>query len=91
MQQRIVKIVNRFGLHARAAARLVAECSRFQSVVTLRVGARRADGRQFIALLLLSASLGVQVAIEADGPDETRAIAAVARLIDEGFGEDPQP
>jgi phosphocarrier protein HPr len=87
MQTRILKVMNRFGLHSRAAAKLVTVCSRFQSTVTLVVNGRRADGRHLIALLMLSASLGAQVAIEVTGPDEVKAIDAVTRLISDGFGE----
>ena len=87
MQKRVVKIVNRLGLHARAAAKLVTLCSRYQSAVTLYVNGKRANGRHFIALLMLSASLGSQVAIEASGPDEAKVVTAITRLISDGFGE----
>ena len=87
MKKDVVEIVNRLGLHGRAAAKLVTLCSRYQAAVTLSVNGRRANGRQFIALLALSASLGVQVSIEASGPDEARALTAVTRLISNGFGE----
>lgn len=87
MQARKLKIVNRLGLHARAAAKLVTLCSRFACDVALVANGRRANGRHFIAILLLSAGMGMQVSIEASGPDEAEAIAAVTRLISTGFGE----
>jgi phosphocarrier protein HPr len=87
MKTRVVKIINRFGLHSRAAAKVVAVCSRYQSSVTLVVNGRRADGRRLIALLMLSASMGAQVSIEVRGPDEGKAVVAVTRLISDGFGE----
>ena len=87
MQKREVTIVNRLGLHARAAAKLVTLCQRYQSAVTLHANGRRADGRRLIALLALSASLGVQLSIEVNGPDEARAVSAIARLVTDGFGE----
>ena len=87
MQLRNLTIVNRLGLHARAAAKLVTLCSRYVSEVALVVNGRRANARHFIAILLLSASMGVQVSIEASGPDEVEAMAAVTRLISTGFGE----
>jgi phosphocarrier protein len=87
MKTRVVRIINRFGLHSRAAAKLVTVCSRFQSTVTVVVNGRRADGRHLIALLMLSASLGAQVYVEVRGPDEAKALDAVTRLISDGFGE----
>ena len=87
MQQRKLTIVNRLGLHARAAAKLVTLCTRYVSEVVIVANGRRANARHFIAILLLSASMGVQVSVEASGPDEVEAISAVTRLISTGFGE----
>ena len=87
MQKRMLTIVNRLGIHARAAAKLVTLCSRFVSEVAIVANGRRANGRHFVAILLLSASMGSQVSIEVNGPDEAKAIAAVTRLINTGFGE----
>jgi phosphocarrier protein len=87
MQQRKLTIVNRLGLHARAAAKLVTLCTRYMSEVVIVANGRRANARHFIAVLLLSASMGAQVAIEVSGPDEVEAITAVSRLISTGFGE----
>jgi len=87
MQQSEVTIVNQLGLHARAAAKLVSLCSRYVSNVVLSAGDRRANGRQFIAIILLSASMGAKVSLQIVGPDEAEAMAAVTRLISNGFGE----
>jgi len=87
MQRRELTIPNRFGLHARPAAKLVSLCSRYTSQVVVFANGRRADGRRMIALLLLSAAMGAQVAIEVRGPDEAEAMTAVTRLISDGFGE----
>ena len=87
MQRRNMIIMNRFGLHARAAVKLVSLCSKYVSNVVLVVNGRRANGRQMMAILLLSASLGAQVSVETSGPDEVEAMAAVTRLISNGFGE----
>lgn len=87
MQTRALTIINKLGLHGRAAAKLVTLCSRFQSSVELVVNGRRANGRRFIALIMLSASMGAKVYIEVTGPDEARALTAVTRLITNGFGE----
>ena len=87
MKQRTLKIVNRLGLHARAAAKLVTLCSRYMCDVALVVNGRRANARHFIAVVLLAASMGSQVSVEANGPDEDEAIVALTRLISTGFGE----
>ena len=87
MQQRKLTIVNRLGLHARAAARLVSLCSKYVSNIVIVANGRRANGRQLIAILLLSASMGATISIETRGQDEVEAMAAVTRLISNGFGE----
>jgi len=87
MERRAIHIVNRLGLHGRAAAKLVTLCSRYRARVLVHANGRCADGRHLIALLLLSAAMGAQISIEANGPDEREAMAAVARLISDGFGE----
>ena len=68
------------GLHLRPASRLVARARQFQSAVRLGVGGRVADARSIIQILLLSASLGTIMVIEADGADEQEALTAVAAV-----------
>jgi phosphocarrier protein HPr len=87
MQQTVVTIVNPLGLHARAAAQVVSLCSKYVSNIVLSAGDRRANGRQFIAMILLSASMGAKVTLQIAGPDEVEAMTAVTRLISNGFGE----
>jgi len=87
VEKREAIIINHLGLHARAAAKLVTLCSRYSSRVVLIANGRYAEGRQFIALLMLSAAFGSQVSIEVSGPDEKTAVIAVTRLISDGFGE----
>lgn len=87
MQQRKLEIVNRLGLHARAAVKLVSLCSRYVSNIFIVANGRRANARHLIAILLLSASMGARVSVEVDGPDEVEAMSAVTRLISDGFGE----
>ena len=86
MQERKLTIVNRLGLHARAAVKLVSICSKFVSNIVIVANGRRANGRHLIAILMLSASLGSAISIEASGPDEVEAIAAISRLVSTGFG-----
>jgi phosphocarrier protein HPr len=87
MQTRQVRITNRLGLHARAAAKIVKVASRFRSNVSLVVEDRRASARSILAVMMLAASMGSVVRLEARGPDEAAAMTAMVKLIDDGFGE----
>lgn len=87
MQERQLTIMNRLGLHARAAVKLVSVSSKYVSSIVVVVNGRRANARHMIAILLLSATMGSRILIETSGPDEKEAMAAVTRLISNGFGE----
>ena len=87
MQERELTIMNRLGLHARAAVKLVSLSSKYASSVVLVANGRRANARHLIAVLLLSAGMGSVVSIRISGPDEVEAMTAVTRLISNGFGE----
>jgi phosphocarrier protein len=87
MQEREMTIMNRLGLHARAAVKLVSLSSRYASSVVLVANGRRANARHLIAVLMLSASMGSVVSVRISGPDEAEAMTAVTRLISNGFGE----
>jgi len=90
MQQRIVTIKNRLGLHARAAARLVRLAGGFQSDVRLaRCDARdkTADAKSILGVLMLAASQHTQLEIMAEGGDEVAAVEALCALIEDRFGE----
>ena len=87
MEKRQLIVRNRNGIHARAAAKIVTLCARYRSRVVLFCNGRAADGKHLIALLTLSAAMGAQLSVEVNGPDEQLAVAAVVRLIQDGFGE----
>ncbi len=81
-------IVNKAGLHARAASKLVGVTSRFASEI--RVGHEKmVDGKSILALMMLAAVKGTMLRVEVDGPDEEEALPAIVRLIEDGFGENP--
>jgi phosphocarrier protein len=88
MKSAEVTIVNRLGLHARAATRLVNCASTFSSEVFVKKGTRTVNGKSIMGVLTLAAGIGTELTIEADGADETDALDAVIRLIDNRFGED---
>jgi phosphotransferase system HPr (HPr) family protein len=86
--QREVRIVNRLGLHARAAARFVHTANRFRSRITVARDGRTMDGKSILGILLLAASQGTRLLVSAEGEDEAPAVEALAALVDEGFGEE---
>ena len=80
-------IINKLGLHARAAAKLVSTASAFSSQVKVGYPERMVDGKSIMAVMMLAASQGTEVELVADGPDEQDAIDALAALINDYFGE----
>ena len=82
-------IINRLGLHARAAAQLVRLASGFQSKIKLirTDNSVIADAKSILSVLTLAASKGVEVEIEVEGEDEQKAFEAVQEIFQNGFGE----
>ena len=87
MIQREVRIVNRLGLHARAAAKLVHTAAKYKSDIKIRKGDEEVDGKSILGILLLAAGRGSVVTIRADGDDERDALDAIEKLIDAKFDE----
>jgi phosphocarrier protein HPr len=85
--RRSLRIRNRLGLHARAAARFVQTASRFRSQVSASRDGRTMDGKSILGILLLAAPQGTEIELLVDGPDETEAMAALEALVADGFGE----
>ena len=88
MIERETEIVNRLGLHARAAAKLVHTAGAFQSRVTVAKDGEEVDAKSILGLLLLAAGQGSRVTVRCDGDDEAKAIEAVTRLIANRFEEE---
>lgn len=88
MTVRTVTVVNQLGMHARAAAKFVHLASRYASDVRVSRHGREMDGKSIMGILLLAAARGSSITISADGTDEGDAVAALAGLVDSGFGED---
>jgi phosphocarrier protein HPr len=86
--ERQVEIVNRLGLHARAAAKLVHEAGRFQSSVTLVLDGEEVDGKSILGILMLAAGPGTLLAVRCDGADEEDALEAISNLIARRFEEE---
>lgn len=89
MLERRVVIVNRLGLHARAAARLVRTACAFRSELRLERADRSAsaEAKSILSVLMLAASRGTELSVTANGEDEEEALQALCELIETGFGE----
>jgi phosphocarrier protein HPr len=85
--RRTLTISNRLGLHARPAAKLVQTASRFECDIKIRRGDLTVDGKSIMGVLFLGAALGVEIEIEARGPDAAEALDALAALVNGKFGE----
>lgn len=88
MIERQTEIVNRLGLHARAAAKLVHTAGGFQSRVTVVKDGEEVDAKSILGILLLAAGQGSQVTIRCEGQDEEEAMRAVTDLIANRFDEE---
>ena len=84
-----VKIVNRLGLHARAAAQLVRLASNFKSKIKLKriENSIIADAKSILSILSLAASKGTNLEVEIEGVDENEAMTAINEIFENGFGE----
>lgn len=88
MIEQEVEIVNRLGLHARAAAKLVHTANRFDSGVWLLKDGEEVDAKSILGILLLAAAQGSLVTVRCDGDDEQAALGAVIALIEDRFEEE---
>ncbi|MCE2910476.1 MAG: HPr family phosphocarrier protein [Betaproteobacteria bacterium] len=88
MIQSSITISNKLGLHARASAKLTKLAGSFRSEIHLSRNGRRVNAKSIMGVMMLAAGLGASVELEADGPDEAEAMAALRALIDGRFGEE---
>jgi phosphocarrier protein len=86
--ERETEIVNKLGLHARAAAKLVHTAGAFQSRVTVARDGEEVDAKSILGLMMLAAAQGSTVTIRCEGNDEEAALQAVADLIANRFDEE---
>ena len=85
---REVEIVNRLGLHARAAARFVAAANQFSSDIQVSREGRSVNGKSIMGMMMLAAGQGSWIRIEAEGTDAASALDTLEQLVAERFGED---
>ena len=88
MKCQVAVIVNRRGMHARAAASFVRLATSFSSRITLRRDGKQANGKSIMSVMMLALSKGSRIELCADGDDEGEAVAALVALVNSGFGEE---
>ena len=87
MPQAETEITNKLGLHARAAAKLTQQASRFAAEVWLSRGERRVNAKSIMGVMMLAAGKGCRITVQTEGADADAALAAILALITGRFGE----
>ncbi len=82
-----ITIINKLGLHARAASKLVNCASQFESEVFIARSGNRVNAKSIMGVMMLAASKGVDLELEVDGSDEEACQQALVELIGNRFGE----
>ncbi|EAQ65378.1 PtsH [Marinomonas sp. MED121] len=88
MLEQAITIINKLGLHARAAGKLVETTSRFSCDITIDKDGRNVDGKSIMAMMMLAASKGTEIIIKTNGEDEAAALEAIVNLINNRFDEE---
>ena len=88
MIQKTVEIVNKLGLHARAAAKLSHLANSFNSDVFLIYNSDRINAKSLLGILTLAASVGNEITLEANGNDEMKAVSELSDLFSRKFDEE---
>jgi len=86
--EREVRIQNRLGLHARAAALLVQTANKYASEITIEKDGVEVNGKSIMGLMMLAAAKGCSVVVRASGSDESAAVAGIEALIADKFHEE---
>lgn len=87
MAKRELAIINKLGLHARAAAKLVNLASRFASDITITRGDQEVNAKSIMGVMMLAAAKGATIEVHADGEDAEDAVTQIANLVKDRFGE----
>ena len=87
MKQSKIKIINKLGLHARAAAKFVTLASQYQSEVFLEHQEKKVNGKSIMGVMMLAASNGTELTLITDGSDEQQATEALIKLVNNRFDE----
>lgn len=87
MVEKLVKVINRSGIHTRPAASIVKLASKFKSEVYLIRDKFAINGKSIIGVMTLAAEQGSEIKVRAEGPDEQEAVDEIVKLFESGFGE----
>jgi len=87
MVRQRVEVINKLGLHARAAAKLVNLANTYESQITLRFDDREINGKSIMGIMMLAATQGSWIELGAEGEDAEDAVAAIIRLFANRCGE----
>jgi phosphocarrier protein len=85
---RVLQVVNKKGLHARASAKFVQTAERFDANVRVTRGNESVGGTSIMGLMMLGAATGTSITVEATGNEAAAVVEALARLVESGFGEE---
>ena len=88
MPRRTLEIVNKLGLHARAAAQFVKVAGAFGATVSVEKDGQSIDGKSIMAVMMLAAARGARITVETEGADAEAALEAIAALVADRFGEE---
>ena len=83
-----VTVINKLGLHARAAAKLVTVASGFEAAIEIQCNGNKVNGKSIMGVMMLAASQGTVIRLIIDGEDEQEATEALCNLINNRFDED---
>ena len=85
---RNIEIINKLGMHARAAAKLVKLATSFESDIDIEKDSRRVNAKSIMGVMMLAASKGSTITLHADGSDARQSLDALEQLINNRFDED---
>jgi phosphocarrier protein HPr len=85
---RELAITNQRGLHARASAKFVKCAEGFDATITVSRDGQSVPGTSIMGLMMLAASIGTSIMVEASGPQADAAMTAIATLVESKFDED---
>ncbi len=88
MLEKQILIINKLGLHARAAAKLIGVTSRFSCNIQIVKEGREVDAKSIMSVMMLAASKGTELTIKTEGEDQQEAMNAIEALINNRFDEE---
>ena len=87
MSQKVIKVINPLGIHARPAAKIVECAGRFSSDIWLQYNGKEINAKSIMSVLMLAAPVGAELGLRIEGSDESLARDALEQLFGTGFGE----